>query len=264
MHYSTVLLLASANSLVTATPVSRRAAVTKFPSGTSWDIVLNDGNFDLAGLKAAKGDVLDIDLFDNTADGKTWIKELAKTKKVICYFSAGSREDWRPDAKDFAASDYGKELDGWKGENWLDVTSTNVRNIMKKRIEAAAAAGCSAVDPDNVDGFDGNQDGFSKDASVYADYVNYLAGVAKNNTLAIGLKNALDLIPSVINNIQFAVNEECHANTECDRYKSVTKAGLAVFNIEYGINDCSEPSGVILSSVMKPANQSLDTLGGQC
>jgi hypothetical protein len=44
----------------------------------------------------------------------------------------------------------------------------------------------------------------------------------------------------------------------------VTKAGLAVFNIEYGIHDCSEPSGVNLSSVMKPEDQALSTLGGQC
>jgi hypothetical protein len=152
MRYTIALVLASAISLVTATPVNRRA-VTKFASGTSWDIVLNKKNFDLAGLKAAKGDVLDIDLFDNTANGKNWIKELAKTKKVICYFSAGSREDWRADAGDFKAADYGKALDGWEGENWLDVTSSNVRKIMKKRIEAAAAAGCHAVDPDNTDGF---------------------------------------------------------------------------------------------------------------
>ena len=152
MRYTSALVLATAASLVTATPISRRA-VTKFASGTSWDIVLNDKSFDLAGLQAAKGDVLDIDLFDNTADGKTWIKELAKTKKVICYFSAGSREDWRADKDDFTSADYGKAMDGWEGENWLDVTSSNVRKIMKKRIEAAAAAGCHAVDPDNVDGF---------------------------------------------------------------------------------------------------------------
>ena len=108
------------------------------------------------------------------------------------------------------------------------------------------------------------QDGYGYDKSAYADYVNFLAGIAHSNNLAIGLKNALDLIPSVLPNIQFAVNEQCHAYGECDRYKSVTKAGLAVFNIEYGLNDCSDPSGVNLSTVVKPGDQGLATLGGQC
>lgn len=75
-------------------------------------------------------------------------------KKVICYFSAGSREDWRADAKNYATSDYGAPLDPeWEGENWVDVKSTNVRAIVEQRIQRAAEAGCHAVDPDNVDGY---------------------------------------------------------------------------------------------------------------
>jgi predicted KAP-like P-loop ATPase len=77
-----------------------------------------------------------------------------------------------------------------------------------------------------------HQDGFTYDKSVYADYVKYLASVAKANNLAIGLKNAQAIIPNVINVIQFAVNEQCHENKECSTYKSLTSANLAVFNIE--------------------------------
>ena len=47
-------------------------------------------------------------------------------------------------------------------------------------------------------------------------------------------------------------------------YKLLTKAGLAVFQIEYGGHDCSEPAGVKLSQVIKSADQALDRLGGQC
>lgn len=65
-------------------------------------------------------------------------------------------------------------------------------------------------------------------------------------------------------NIQFAVNEQCHEFGECPVYKPLTKAGLAVFQIEYGGNDCSEPAGVKLSQVIKSADQALDRLGGQC
>ncbi|KAJ4372534.1 hypothetical protein N0V83_004309 [Neocucurbitaria cava] len=119
----------------------------------TWDIILDKSDVGLADMEKAAGTVIDIDLFDNTADGQTTVKELGKTKQVICYFSAGSREDWRDDADQFTSADYGKALGDWPGENWVDVKSTNVRAIMKQRIESAAKAGCTAVDPDNVDGF---------------------------------------------------------------------------------------------------------------
>jgi hypothetical protein len=109
-----------------------------------------------------------------------------------------------------------------------------------------------------------HQDGYTYDQSAYADYVKFLAGVARENNLAIGLKNAQAIIPDVIDVIQFAVNEQCHENSECEDYKPLTSKDLAVFNIEYGINDCSDPAGVNLSTVIKSSDQFLDTVGGQC
>lgn len=95
--------------------------------------------------------IFDIDLFDTPTDT---IKQLhALGKKVICYFSAGSYEDWRPDAKDFKPEDLGKQLDDWPGEKWLKLSSPNVRNIMKQRIDLAREKGCDGIDPDNVDGY---------------------------------------------------------------------------------------------------------------
>lgn len=96
-------------------------------------------------------DIYDLDLFDN--EKETFEALHDQDKKVICYFSAGSYEEWRDDAKDFDDSDLGKELDGWPGERWLKLSSQNVRNIMTKRIKYAADKGCDAIDPDNVDGY---------------------------------------------------------------------------------------------------------------
>ncbi|PVI06596.1 glycoside hydrolase family 114 protein, partial [Periconia macrospinosa] len=175
--------------------------------------------------------VIDIDLFDTDA---TSIADYKSTgKKVICYFSAGTREDWRDDKGSFQSSDYGKEMDEWPGENWVKVTSDNVKAIMKKRIALAKEKGCDAIDPDNVDGFSGNQDGWGLKKDDYAAYVKFLAQEAASANLAIGLKNALDLIPDVIDVVQFAVNEQCHEYSECDKYKPFTTANKAVFNIEY-------------------------------
>jgi hypothetical protein len=95
--------------------------------------------------------IFDIDLFDTPSQTVTSLHKLGK--KVICYFSAGSYENWRPDASQFKPEDLGKDLDGWPGEKWLDLGSENVRRIMKSRIDMASEKGCDGVDPDNVDGY---------------------------------------------------------------------------------------------------------------
>jgi hypothetical protein len=96
-------------------------------------------------------DIYDIDLFDTPAATIAQLHKLGK--KVICYFSAGSYESWRSDAKDFKDGDTGHNLDDWPGEKWLNLSSENVREIMKKRVAMAKEKGCDAVDPDNVDGY---------------------------------------------------------------------------------------------------------------
>jgi hypothetical protein len=101
-------------------------------------------------LVPADASVWDIDLFTTPAETIAALK--AHGKKVVCYFSAGSYEDGRPDSGDFVAADKGTAMDGWP-EWWLDTESANVRKIMKARIETAAAKGCDAVDPDNMDGY---------------------------------------------------------------------------------------------------------------
>ena len=67
----------------------------------------------------------------------------------MCYFSAGSSEDWRPDFGDFLASDLGAPLGNWPGERYLDIRSANVRAIMARRMQMCKDKGFVAVDPDN-------------------------------------------------------------------------------------------------------------------
>lgn len=99
---------------------------------------------------------------------------------------------------------------------------------------------------------------------MHAEYVNFLADEAHKVGLAIGLKNSLDIIPDVVANVQFAVNEQCNQYKECARYKPFTNLGKAVFNIEYPSEGgkCSTTADVVMSSVEKP--MALDTLGGFC
>lgn len=155
MHLSTALALASSAGLAASHPLSSlfSRAVTAFPAGSAWEIVLNNKDNIIGNINSIASESLsaiDIDLFDTPA---ATVSDLKATMTVICYFSAGSKEDWRPDAGDFKEGDFGQGLEGWEGEYWVNVKSENVRAIMKKRIELAAKNGCSAVDPDNVDGF---------------------------------------------------------------------------------------------------------------
>jgi hypothetical protein len=95
--------------------------------------------------------IFDVDLFDTPT---STIEQFHKAgKKVLCYFSAGSYEDWRSDAKEFKNRDLGKTLDGWAGEKWLKLDSIDVRDIMKRRIKMAKEKSCDGIDPDNVDGY---------------------------------------------------------------------------------------------------------------
>ena len=195
-------------------------------NGTSWQIVLpyalNDTSPDVQ--------VFDIDLFMNNASAVNSLH--AENRKVICYFSAGSFENWRPDAGNFSTSDYGKPLDGWPGEWWLNTNLTSVRNIMLARLDLAVTKGCDGVDPDNVDAYD-NDNGLGLTQIDAISYLDFLASAAHNRSLSIGLKNGGAILPHVIEKMQWSVNEQCVQYSECDLFRPFITAGKPVFHIEY-------------------------------
>jgi len=73
--------------------------------------------------------VIDVDL-ENTSNA-TIASLKANGTKVMCYFSAGTYEDFRADKGLFRKSEIGKPLHEWPGENWLDIRSANVRRVIK-------------------------------------------------------------------------------------------------------------------------------------
>ena len=119
-----------------------------FPIGQKFQIVLNGVPDTGKVLQPADAVVWDVDAEDTTAETITALHAMGKT--VICYFSAGTYENWRPDAKQFPPGDLGMTLAEWPNEKWIRLGSTGVRNIMKARISRAAKKGCDAIDPDNT------------------------------------------------------------------------------------------------------------------
>jgi hypothetical protein len=47
------------------------------------------------------------------------------------------------------------------------------------------------------------------------------------------LKNAGDIIPTVLPVVHFSVNEQCAEHSECETFAPFVKAGKPVFHIEY-------------------------------
>jgi hypothetical protein len=175
--------------------------------------------------------VYEVDLFDTAP---TTIQALhAAGGYVICYFSAGSIENWRPDVADFPESAIGKYYEGWDGERWLDIRQRDaLAPIFGARIDLAREKTCDAVDPDNVDGFS-NETGFEISAADQRAFNLWLAEAAHKRGLAIGLKNAAELVPHLAEAFDFAVIENCAAQEACGTYKPFADRKKAVFQIEY-------------------------------
>jgi len=174
-------------------------------------------------------EIYDVDLFDTS---KKTIRSLKKDgKKVICYFSAGSYEDWRDDADMFSDKMKAKKMDGWD-ERWLDIRDESLKLIMIKRIQLAYKKGCDGIEADNIDAY-ANETGLSLSSNEQLQYNKFLAKEAHKRGLAIGLKNDLDQIDDLISYFDFAVNEQCHEYNECDKLRPFILANKAVLNAEY-------------------------------
>lgn len=183
-------------------------------------------------LAATDAQVVDL---DGVETSKTQIAALhAQGKQLICYFSAGSWENWRPDRKKFPKSVIGKKLDGWPDERWLDIRQPKLlMPIMTKRLDQCRDKGFDAVDPDNLDGYANAPTGFPLKQKHALAYLKALAKAAHARGLAIGLKNSLALLPKATSVVDFAVNEQCLQYHECGRYAGFVAAGKPVFHVEY-------------------------------
>ncbi|PMS14988.1 endo alpha-1,4 polygalactosaminidase [Trinickia dabaoshanensis] len=215
-------------------PAARAVSASQQPNtATRWTPVASDTwQWQLQGKIKTSYDVkiYDIDLFNT--DTAT-IQSLHNAgRKVVCYFSAGSSENWRPDYNQFKSTDIGNPLDPeWVGENWLDIRSDNVRSIMKQRLDLAVSKGCDGVEPDNVDGY-ANDPGFPLTAQDQIDYNTFLANEAHSRNLAVALKNDTDQLAQLEPLFDFALNEECNERNECD-YGVFTSDNKLVLNAEY-------------------------------
>lgn len=194
--------------------------------GLTWQWQINGIEVDTS----IEADVYDIDLYVP----QSTIDELhAKGRKVICYISVGSWEDWRPDKDRFPPEVLGKDYDGWPGEKWLDIREIDkLAPIMRARLDLCKSKGFDAVEPDNMEIYT-NDTGFPLTYEDQLHYALWLAEEAHKRGLAIGVKNAPDQANELVDHFDFAITEDAFFYDWAEEMKPFIEAGKPVFAAEY-------------------------------
>jgi hypothetical protein len=175
-------------------------------------------------------------VFDIDGDGtpRSTVRALRRAGRyVVCYFSAGTYEDFRADAGRLPARVRGRAVEGFENERWLDIRRLDVIGpVLRDRMRACASKGFDAVEPDNVDGY-ANASGFPLRRSDALRFTRWLASTAHGLGLAVGLKNATGLVSALAGRFDFAVVEQCLQYDECDRYRPFVTRHKPVYEVEY-------------------------------
>nr|WP_246324022.1 endo alpha-1,4 polygalactosaminidase [Petropleomorpha daqingensis] len=124
----------------------------------------------------------------------------------------------------------------WPGEFLVDVSTaakrTAVVGVVGRWIDACAADGYDAVEPDNLDSWTRSDGALDEDDAAAT--ARLLIARAHADGLAIAQKNAVELAGRHLG-FDFAVTEDCAAFAECDTYAA---AYDVVLDVEYG--GCAE------------------------
>jgi hypothetical protein len=193
------------------------------------------------GTKAGDPTVYDIDLFMNPASTIAALHAMTPRRTVICYMDAGAYESYRPDASSFPKSVIGNST-GWSGEYWLDTSQVAILEpIMKARIAMAAAKGCDAIEPDQMDGWENNS-GFQLNQQIGENWDTVITNDIHNAGMSAGFKNQIEIAGWAATTLgaDWALNEQCNQYSECNGYgdgglPAFHAAGKAVFQVEYNV-----------------------------
>jgi len=166
----------------------------RYSPDTTWNWQLNgtiNHDFD------ANVYVLDLFTLSRTDD----ISKLhALGRDVICNFSAGTFEHWRPDSELFSGVAMGNSHIGFADEKWLDFSTLDEQRT----------------------------------------YFQILANEVHRRGMSVALKNNVEILSDVADYFDVLINEECFQHQECDGYLPVVQSGKPLFNAEYSeihVND---------------------------
>jgi endo-alpha-1,4-polygalactosaminidase (GH114 family) len=233
-------------------------------------------------------DVFDIDLYvDGQVSGNDHTIDTAAVDAIhnrgahaICYMSAGTAERFRPDYHRYVRFDrrHHHSLIGrpfsrrFPNEYWLNLKNgRGQRDFVLRRVQArtkkCARAGFDGVEYDVVDAYaQGHRvTGWHITAHNQLVFNRALARIAHRNGLSVALKNDLGQVPKLEPRFDYAINEQCFQYHECTNnpapgYKAFTRAGKAVFQVEYQIprsRFCDKAGALGINSIKKAGDFSL-------
>ncbi|CAN0440151.1 unnamed protein product, partial [Pylaiella littoralis] len=214
--------------------------------GLTWD-----WQIDGAPIPGADGEgsLHDVELYDiDYSYSSAVIADLqSKGKKVMCYISAGTSEDFRDDINLFPAEVKGGivtfgEGDTFPDEAWLDLRRLDlVAPIMLERMDIMKAKGCDAVEWDNAD-LPVHTLGLSGDGrislSVQIAYNAWMAAQTHARGMGVAMKNNNEAAAFHVDDYDMVVNEECWINGNCVNYWPWAKARKPILNTEYFTTRC--------------------------
>jgi hypothetical protein len=123
-------------------------------------------------------------------------------------------------------------------------------------MDMAKSKGCDGLEPDNVDGY-ANKSGFPLTSADQINYNTFLADQAHARGMIVALKNATDLVSSLVSKFDFAVVEECFRYNECSMYSPFIQQNKAVLNAEYtsySSSICTEAASLKFSTAFYNLN----------
>ena len=257
MKFSNMIVatVAAAATMVDAAPHAR-AAWPSFKSSEIKSWVLNAW-----GPQEPLSTPGDLVLLDANLRSAAEIKQQkAQGKKVVCYISAGTIENWRDDAKQAMSTvALGNKYKGWGGtEQWVNVLQwETAKPIMSKRISEAASKGCDAIEVDNIDCYDygsGCVAGASKSElkAKSVEYITWLANTAHSKGMGVAMKNVNGPsdVPSIAKLGDMAIEEANPIPSEWKNFKSFMDQGKLVVSVQYRPVDCSlaKQNGVLMKT----------------
>jgi hypothetical protein len=214
----------SADSVVSGSD-GASATWWKPTAGTTWQWQIGGGNIDTS----MEMQVFDIDWEQEASEVQLLH---AAGKKVICYVSVGSWEDWRPDADQFPSTVIGKDYPGWPGEKFVDIRAQALRDIMTKRLEVCRQKGFDAVEPDNMDVFE-DSSGFPLTRADGVSYALWLAEQSHKRGMAIVQKNTSSIVRDIRASYDGALTEDCYHGGWCGDMQPYLDNNQPVFACEY-------------------------------
>ncbi|MFC4013783.1 endo alpha-1,4 polygalactosaminidase [Nonomuraea purpurea] len=280
-----------------AEPKAGSAAIWQPPMESRWQYQLEGNpaftetggiNVDIceapqSGGPCVRPTVFDIDLYaaeEVTGDNETLntaaVKAIhARGAKAICYIDAGSIEEFRPDYQDFVDwhDKNGKSLLGkpfspeFPNERWANINNDRgqrdfLLEKMAARVDKCVQAGFDGVEFDVVHAHEAKKEttGWDVSAATQLTYNKALAGLAHERGLSVALKNDLSQAEELEPYFDYAVNEECFEHEECSELDAFTKAGKAVFHVEYRTDPkqyCGALTSMTFNSIKKNEDYSL-------